>query len=116
MSEPENSREEARRRLHERADALEARQARPRSAHSEQAVGQAYRILAELFGGVIVGLALGFGVDRIAGTAPAGLIGGVLLGFGVSIWMARRTARRLMAHASKDTEPPAPVAFDDEED
>ena len=60
---------------------------------------QAYKIIAELLGGVIVGIAIGFGVDRVFGTAPWGLIGGVLLGFALSLWMARRTANRLMAQA-----------------
>jgi ATP synthase protein I len=92
--------EEALRRLDERAHALEQRTAPPQASmpHS-QAVSQAYRIVAELFGGVLLGLALGFGVDRLLGTTPWGLIGGVLLGFAVSVFMARRTANRLMALA-----------------
>ena len=116
MPGPEESREEARRRLHERADALEARTRRKPVAQGEQAVSQAYRIIAELFGGVIVGLALGAGIDWLAGTAPAGLIGGVLLGFGVSVWMAWRTANRLMAQAKAEAGELPSVPFDDEED
>jgi ATP synthase protein I len=46
-----------------------------------------------------VGLAFGFIVDWVLGTRPWGLIGGVLLGFALSIYMARRTANRLMAQA-----------------
>jgi len=87
-----------------RADALEKRTARPESvvaAHGT-AVSGAYRIIAELFGGVLVGLALGFIVDRLAGTAPWGLIGGVLVGFALSVYMARRTANRLMAQAAAE--------------
>jgi ATP synthase protein I len=61
--------------------------------------GQAYKIIAELLGGVFVGLAFGFIVDWVLGTRPWGLIGGVLLGFALSIYMARRTANRLMAQA-----------------
>ena len=117
MAKPTESRDEALRRLGERAAALEARTQRPAGQHAgEQAVSQAYRIIAELLGGVLVGLALGFVFDRIFGTLPWGLIGGVLLGFGLSIWMARRTANRLMALARRDEEPLASVPFDDDEE
>lgn len=66
------------------------------------AVSQAYRIVVELFAGVLVGLGLGFGVDRLLNTAPWGLLGGVLVGFGVSVWMAKRTADRLVAQAKAE--------------
>ncbi len=66
---------------------------------AQKVVGQAYRIIAELLGGVLIGLALGFGVDRLFGTTPIGVVGGVLLGFALSVYMARRTANRLMAQA-----------------
>lgn len=110
-------REEAYRRLDERARALEAATQRPNVSHAgEQATSQAYRIIAELIGGVLIGLALGFIVDRIFRTTPWGLIGGVLLGFALSIWMARRTANRLMALARQEqTSAPAPAVVDDEE-
>lgn len=114
---PSDDREEALRRLDERADALGARTQRPVSSHAgEQAVSQAYRIIAELVGGVLVGLAAGFIVDRVFNTTPWGLIGGVLLGFALSIWMARRTANRLMALAKRDAEPLPSVPFDDDDE
>ena len=118
MAKSTESRDEALRRLSERADALDARTQRPVNRHAgEQAVGQAYRIIAELLGGVVVGLAIGFGVDQVFGTLPWGLIGGVLLGFAVSVWMARRTANRLMALAKQEqSEPPPSVPFDDDEE
>lgn len=101
MSPTKESREEAIKRLHQSASDLEARTANVQSAEiSAHAVtSQAYKIIAELLGGVFVGIAIGFGVDRLFGTAPWGLIGGVLLGFALSLWMARRTANRLMAQA-----------------
>ena len=104
MSESNDDRRaEALRSLDERAAALEARTARtPSGLAKTAAVNQAYRILAELVGGVLIGLALGFLVDRFFGTAPAGLIGGVLVGFAVSVFMARRTANRLMAQAKAE--------------
>lgn len=118
MSLPPESREEAIKRLNEQADALQ-RRADSRLAQElagQRAAGQAWRIIADLFGGVLVGLALGFLVDRFAGTTPVGLIGGVLLGFAVSIWMARRTANRIMAEAKASGEQPKAVPFDDEDE
>ena len=86
-----------------RADALEKRTARPEGiAPHSAAVNQAYPIVVELFGGVLVGLALGFGFDRLFDTTPWGLIGGVLAGFALAVYMARRTANRLMAQAAAE--------------
>lgn len=105
MSSKEPTREEALRRLSERADSLQRGQPKPASAAvgaGGSAVSQAYRIVVELFAGVLVGLGLGFGVDRLLHTAPWGLLGGVLVGFGVSVWMAKRTADRLVAQAKAE--------------
>ncbi len=60
-------------------------------------------------------MTIGFGIDHFAGTSPVGIIGGVLLGFAVSVWMAWRTAQRLMAEAKQHGEPQS-VPFDDDED
>lgn len=119
MSDDKETRQEAIDRLARSASALEARTTRAQAITGEQAASQAYRIIAELVGGVLVGLAAGFIFDRFAHTTPWGLIGGVLAGFALSIWMARRTANRLMAQAKQEAEanPPAPPApYDAEED
>ena len=118
MSQPTESREEAIKRLNESASALEASNVRELSqdAAGHAAASQAWRIIADLMGGVFVGLAIGFVVDRILGTNPWGLIGGVLLGFAVSIWMAWRTAQRIMAQAKASGAEPKSVPFDDEEE
>ena len=117
MSDTEPSREEAIRRLNQQATALEARTARPVQDYGSRAVGGAYRLLGELIGGLVVGLALGFGVDFVLGTAPAGIIAGVLLGFGVSVFLALRTAKRLGEQMKRDGAPPAQaVPFDEDEE
>jgi ATP synthase protein I len=117
MAPADDSRKEAIKRLDERAAALGVRTQRPVTTHAgEQAVSQAYRIIAELLGGVLVGMAAGFIVDRVLHTTPWGLIGGVLIGFALSIWMARRTANRLMALARQDSEPLPSVPFDDDDE
>jgi ATP synthase protein I len=118
MSLPTESREEAIKRLAESAAALEARNARAVSyeAAGQVAAGQAWRIIADLFGGVFVGLALGAIVDWYFHTGPWGLIGGVLLGFAVSVWMAWLTAQRLMSQAKASGVEPRSVPFDDDEE
>lgn len=125
MSDPRTPTDDRLRDLSARADALERSTARPASAAAGAAHGaaanQAYRIIADLVGGVVVGLALGFGLDRLAPlvgfrTAPAGLLTGVLAGFAVSVWMAKRTADRLVAQARNDNANPPSVPFDDGED
>jgi ATP synthase protein I len=118
MSTPTESREEAIERLNKRASELEAATAPKTSEHlaATAVTSQAYKIIAELIGGVLVGLGLGFGADRLLGITPWGLIGGVLLGFALSIYMARRTANRLMAQAKASGVVPQSIPFDDEED
>lgn len=117
MSPADEPRDEALRRLNERAAALGARTQRPvHSAAGEQAASQAYRIIAELIGGVLIGLGGGAMTVWIFKIPTAvGLIGGVLLGFALSLWMAWRTAQRLMALAKSEGEPPS-VPFDDDDD
>jgi ATP synthase protein I len=110
-------RQEALGRLNEQAKALQAKSQRPASSHAagEQAVSQAYRIIAELIGGVLIGLAAGFIFDRVFKTTPWGLLAGVLLGFAFALWLAWRTAQRLMALAKSDAEPLQSVPFDDDD-
>lgn len=118
MSLPPESREEAIARLNKSASDLAARTAPPLSheAAGQKAAGQAWRIIADLFGGVFVGLAIGAILDRFAGTGPWGMIGGVLLGFAVSVFMAWRTAQRLMAEAKASGVEPKSVPFDEDEE
>ncbi|MDZ4362970.1 AtpZ/AtpI family protein [Brevundimonas sp.] len=118
MSPTPESREEAIARLNRSASDLEARTTS--AAHADavgQAVaGQAYKVVAQLLGGVFLGIALGFVIDRFAGTAPWGVIGGVLLGFAGSLWMAWQTAQRLMAQAAQSGVEPRSIPFDDADD
>ena len=116
MPGPDKERDEALARLNKRADALEAQAAQGKVDYGTQVTGQAYRILAELIGGVAVGFVIGFVVDRYAGTTPWGMVIGVLTGFGVAVWMAKRTADRLIALAKSDPESMKSVPFDDEEE
>lgn len=105
MPPPEETREEAIRRLQQRAGALEARATpEPRDLGSH-AAGYGYRLLGLLIGGVFVGLGFGFAIDAVAGTKPWGTIIGVLVGFGVSLWMTVRSAQAMSAEAAQDWGP-----------
>lgn len=73
----------------ERQDQAEAK--RPtRSDRSDY--GQAFKLASEFVAGVLVGAALGWGLDRLAGTSPWGLIVLLLLGFCAGVMNVVRAA------------------------
>jgi ATP synthase protein I len=117
MPRADENREEALKRLDERAAALQARTAKPVHSAGEAATSQAWRILAELLGGVFIGLAIGWVAQKFLPIAPWGLIGGVLGGFALSLVLAKRTADRLMAQArAEQGDTPLPTVADDDDD
>ena len=116
MPHPDNSRDEAIRRLDERAAALEERTTQTPRDYGSKAAGYGYRLIGVLIGGVFVGLGFGAGADVVLKTAPWGMIIGVLVGFGVSIWMAVRSAQRMTAEAAREWGPVQDLPPDDEDD
>lgn len=114
MPKANDPREEAIRRLDERADALEARTIRDVPDYGGKAAAQGSRLVAGLIGGPLAGLGFGWAFDYLAHTAPWGLIGGVVIGFAASVFLAMRTAQRMTAQA-KDW-PVAAAVLDDDED
>jgi ATP synthase protein I len=116
MPEPDETRDEAIRRLQQRAGALEARSAQAPRDYGTQAAGYGYRLIGLLIGGVLVGLGFGAAVDWIAKTRPWGLIVGVLAGFIVSVWMAVRAARQMSEEAAKEWGPATDLGPADGED
>jgi ATP synthase protein I len=53
-----------------------------RAAGGDQTgMGRAVKLSSEFIAGVVVGAGLGWGIDRLAGTAPFGMIVFLLLGF-----------------------------------
>jgi len=116
MSLPKEPRDEALKSLNTRADALEARTTRTLPDYGSKAQGMAYQILAQLLGGVFLGLALGLVADGVLHTAPWGIITGVLLGFGVSVFLAYRLAKRLSEQAAREFGPPQDLPADEDED
>lgn len=88
--------------LDARIAAFEARKAaeQPIRAEHEKSSQDGYRLLADLIGGVLVGLGFGWLLDRYAGTGPWGMVGGLLIGMGISIYTVVRKATKLSAQAS----------------
>jgi ATP synthase protein I len=107
--------EEALKRLGERISAVEAERTPQRDATTQRAMGQGYRFLSEVVGGVLGGLGFGWLFDRIAHTQPFGLIGGLLIGIGVSTFVAIRGASA-WAKAESDRSGHAPRVAGDEDD
>lgn len=113
MAQPDDSRDEAIRRLDQRANALEARTVQTPPEYGARAASYGYRLMAVLLGGVFVGLGFGAAIDMLAKTAPWGMVAGVLLGFGVSIWMAVRSAQKMTAEAAREWGPVRDLPADD---
>ena len=118
MPNPDEPSQEALSRLHSQLDAFEAGRARKGSGSSaadQRGLQAGYRFLAEVIGGVLAGLGLGWFFDRLAHTTPLGLIGGLLIGTGASIFVAVRGAMR-MSNETSEKAGPSPAAPDDDED
>jgi|SRR5579871_4566344 len=62
------------------------------SATDRPGMAMALRLGADFVAGVVVGVALGWGVDRLFGTSPWGLIVFVLLGFAAGMLSVLRSA------------------------
>ena len=115
MPQPEESQQEALKRLDQRLGVAEKAQARQMSPDAHSAMAQGYRFVGEVVGGVLGGVGLGWLVDRFAGTGPWGVVGGLLIGTGFSIFTAVSSAAR----ASKTEMAKfgsAPVPPDDEDE
>jgi ATP synthase protein I len=92
MAEPDETTKEALKRLENRLGALKASQTRERLQLQAGGSNAGYRLIAELVGGVLMGLGFGWLVDRFLHTTPFGLIGGLLIGAGASVFLVVRSA------------------------
>ena len=93
-----------------KAPAAEADRARGR------AMGEAFKIVAELVVGVAVGAGIGWVLDRQLGTAPWLLVLFLVLGFAAGLSNVIRTARQMQARAEPLQRAARPVADDDDDD
>ena len=83
------------------AERQERAAAAPRERSEGAGYGQAVKLASEFVAGVLVGAALGWGLDRVAGTSPWGLIGLLLLGFCAGVLNVVRAAGRMTAADGK---------------
>ena len=104
MSEPDDESQEALDRLQTRLDALTAER-KPKNAadgSAERSMGEGYRLLGEVIGGVLGGLGLGWAVDYFAHTTPFGMVIGLLLGTAASAYAAVKSADKVGRTARKE--------------
>lgn len=67
-------------------------------------MGKALRLSSEFIAGVVVGAALGWFVDQVAGTRPWGLIVFLLLGFAAGVLNVMRSAGVVAEHPVRTPE------------
>lgn len=117
MPEPDETRDEALRRLDEDLRAFDAKRVGRASRLAEAgSASEGYRLAAGVIGGVFGGLGLGWTLDRFAHTSPFGLISGVLLGLAGSIYAAIRGAATINARTAAKVKPSTTAAADDDDD
>ena len=97
MPQPDDESQEALRRLQDRLDTLTAERTPKGSAEksADSSMGDGYRLLGEVIGGVLGGLGLGWVMDHFAHTTPFGMVIGLLLGTAASAYAAIKSADRM---------------------
>lgn len=79
-------------------------------------MGAALRLSTDFAAAVLVGAALGWGIDRFFGVTPWGMIVFLILGFVAGVLNVLRTAGRISDPHAKSARPGRPEMYDDEED
>ena len=115
MPHPDDPSHTARKRLDRDLAAFETERSRKAGPVATSGMGEGYRFLGGVVGGVLGGLGLGWLFDTFVHTTPLGMISGMLLGTGLSLFVAVRGAIRTADAASK-TVGAAPAVPDDEDD
>jgi ATP synthase protein I len=116
MPKSDDQRDEAFKRLDKRLDAFAAGREQKNAYQDARSAGDGYRLLAELIGGILGGLGLGWGFDQLLHTSPFGMIAGLLIGLTVSVFVIVRQAGQMSAKASKEAGPAHSVPSDDDDD
>jgi ATP synthase protein I len=109
----------------ERLAALEARIASAKSAvHGPRKQGDdghhkaqlAWRMVIELVAGLLIGFAIGYGLDSLFGTMPIFLVLFIFAGFAAGVKTMLRSAQEMQARAGQVTDGAAPPAQDEKDD
>jgi len=117
MPKPDDSSQDAFKRLDKRLDAFQSGRApKPSPTAGIGGAGVGYRMVGELLSGVFGGIGLGWLVDHFVHTSPWGVLGGLLIGTGFSIYAVVRTASRDGARTEAKPGSAAPVPDDDDDD
>jgi ATP synthase protein I len=76
------------------ADATKTGQYGASPGAAGKAMGLAVRVLSEFIAAVLVGTAIGWGIDRLAGTTPAFLVVFLFMGSAAGFWNVYRIAMK----------------------
>jgi ATP synthase protein I len=115
MAEPDKPPEDdALKSLRRRVDAARAQGVSPSPEEPPNAASLALRMGGEFGAAVLVGAAIGFGIDHLAPTSPFGLVCGLVLGFAAGVTNVVRAAQAYSRQNPVD--PQAASIPDDEED
>ncbi|MEF2070504.1 AtpZ/AtpI family protein [Consotaella aegiceratis] len=76
-----------------------------RGAPVMQGMAQGMRLASEFIGGIFVGGAIGYLIDRVAGTLPIALIVFLMLGFAAGVLNVVRSVSAEKAHQTGDAAP-----------
>lgn len=81
--------------------------------HSASNMAEGLKYASEFSAAVLVGAALGWGVDKLAGISPFGLLGGLFLGLCAGIMNVVRAAKEGMDGSGEDL--PQDELYEDED-
>jgi ATP synthase protein I len=71
-----------------------------------------WRMVTELVVGLLLGFGIGFGLDKLFGTAPLFMIVFIMFGFAAGVRTMMRTAKEIQEENSKMDAPAAPSGQD----
>ena len=103
-----SSRLDAEKKVQERAEGLS------KNYGAAQDYSKGYRLVSEFVAGILVGAAVGYGLDRLFNTLPLFMIIFLMVGFGAGILNMARAANRVPPAGARLNTPPQ--ADDEDED
>jgi ATP synthase protein I len=97
------------------SERISVRAARAMRRNEMTGVGRAFRLASEFIAAIIMGAAVGFGLDALFGTRPWFLVALLLLGFAAGVLNVVRATSELN-RMTADTAKGVPAVTDDEDD